>query len=78
MLASTMLEAGSEAETLHLPPSEVVMSPIAPQQPQSPTFESDEEKWFSESGQQRKRPLKTSPTTPPPPLGDALADRWFR
>ena len=48
------------------------------EQSQSPSFQSDEERWFGDYGRERKRPLRTSPTTPPPPIGDALADKWFR
>ena len=54
------------------------MSPSANEQPQAPSFQSDEEKWFCDYGRERKRPLRHSPTTPPPPIGDDLADRWFR
>jgi len=50
----------------------------AKEQPQGPNFQSDEEKWFVDFQRERKRPLRTSPTTPPPPIGDALADSWFR
>ena len=46
--------------------------------PRPPTFQTDEEQWFSDYNRERKRPLRTSPTTPPPPIGDALADSWFR
>jgi hypothetical protein len=38
----------------------------------------DEEAWFSDRHRETKRPLRTSPTMPPPPIGDELADRWFR
>jgi len=41
--------------------------------------EYEEERWFTDrDGRDRKRPLRTSPTMPPPPIGDALADGWFR
>ncbi len=52
----------------------------ANEQPQAPNFQSDEEQWFGDYGRERKRPLRYSPTTPPPPspIGDDLADRWFR
>ncbi|HVH47533.1 MAG TPA: hypothetical protein VM925_34595 [Labilithrix sp.] len=59
--------------------AEVVMALVnAKEQPQGPNFQSDEEKWFVDFQRERKRPLRTSPTTPPPPIGDALADSWFR
>lgn len=45
---------------------------------QSSQLELDEEAWFSDRNRERKRPLRTSPTTPPPPIGDEVADRWFR
>lgn len=49
------------------------------EQPQTPPFQSEEDTWFVISQRRdRKRPLRTSPTTPPPPIGDALADGWFR
>jgi hypothetical protein len=38
----------------------------------------DEEAWFSDRNRETKRPLRTSPTMPPAPIGDDLADRWFR
>lgn len=41
-------------------------------------FQSTEEKWFADATRERKRPSRSSPTTPPPPIGDALADSWFR
>jgi hypothetical protein len=69
--------APPEAETLHHP-FEVVMSPKVNEQSQSPSFQSDEEQWFVDHRRERKRPLRTSPTTPPPPIGDEVADRWFR
>jgi hypothetical protein len=47
-------------------------------QPPFPSFQPSEEQWFTDRNRETKRPLKTSPTTPPPPLGDELADRWFR
>ena len=43
-----------------------------------PGFQNDEERWFYERSQERKRPSRSSPTTPPPPIGDDMADRWFR
>lgn len=48
------------------------------EQPKNASFLSDEEQWFVDFRRERKRPLRTSPTTPPPPIGDALADTWFR
>jgi hypothetical protein len=56
------------------------MSPsnVIDEQPQNSSFRSDEEKWFSDYRRERKRPVRCSPTTPPPPIGDDLADRWFR
>jgi hypothetical protein len=55
------------------------MSSFSVKEPQPQTFQNEEEKWFADArGRERKRPLKTSPTTPPPPIGDALADGWFR
>ncbi|MBX3213370.1 MAG: hypothetical protein KF850_15140 [Labilithrix sp.] len=41
-------------------------------------FHSAEERWFGDYSRERARPVRQSPTTPPPPIGDALADRWFR
>lgn len=38
----------------------------------------EEEAWFADRGRETTRPLRTSPTTPPPPIGDDLADGWFR
>jgi hypothetical protein len=52
---------------------------MAKNEQQTPNFQSDEEMWFSDHGKGRKRPLRQSPSTPPPPpIGDDLADRWFR
>jgi hypothetical protein len=48
------------------------------QESRNPSYKFDEEQWFTDRSRERKRPLKTSPTTPPPPLGDPLADGWFR
>ncbi|MFO0739542.1 MAG: hypothetical protein U0270_26825 [Labilithrix sp.] len=45
---------------------------------QTGPLEQDEEAWFADRGRESKRLLRTSPTTPPPPIGDELADRWFR
>jgi hypothetical protein len=45
---------------------------------QLPKPEQVEEAWFADRGRETKRPLRTSPTTPPPPIGDELADKWFR
>jgi len=45
---------------------------------QSGQLKQDEEAWFADRGRESKRMLRTSPTTPPPPIGDELADRWFR
>jgi hypothetical protein len=42
------------------------------------SWEADEERWFSDRDRSQKRPFRSSPTTPPPPIGDALADGWFR
>lgn len=56
----------------------MVSSPIASPTLPITSFPSDEERWFTERERERKRPLRTSPTTPPPPIGDAVADRWFR
>lgn len=49
--------------------------------------DTDEDRWFAERERQKKRPsfspppergpLGSSPTTPPP-IGDQVADRWFR
>lgn len=44
----------------------------------APKFLATEEGWFKDGQREKKRPLRTSPTTPPPPIGDAMADRWFR
>ena len=46
--------------------------------PQNPQLNLDEEAWFTDRNRETKRLLRTSPTTPPPPIGDELADRWFR
>ena len=55
------------------------MSPLnIDEQPQTKSFHTEEEKWFGDYGRERKRPLRSSPTMPPPPIGDDLADRWFR
>jgi hypothetical protein len=55
------------------------MSPVGSQDSsQQSDFQNEEERWFTEHGRERKRPLRTSPTTPPPPIGDDLADHWFR
>jgi len=54
------------------------MVAVPVQEPQGPNFQKDEESWFSDASRERKRPLRTSPTTPPPPIGDAVADGWFR
>jgi hypothetical protein len=48
------------------------------EQPQLVQFQSAEEQWFSDGNRERKRPTRTSPTMPPPPIGDPVADRWFR
>ena len=55
-------------------------SPNAPNMSpfQKPSFQTEEETWFSDRNRETKRPLRTSPTTPPPPIGDPLADSWFR
>lgn len=44
--------------------------------PQS--FHHSEEAWFADRSRESKRLLRTSPTTPPPPIGDTECDRWFR
>ena len=56
----------------------MTMSAIS--QPMLPlaNFLTDEERWFAERERDKKRPTRSSPTMPPPPIGDALADRWFR
>ncbi|MDF2694074.1 MAG: hypothetical protein K0S65_2457 [Labilithrix sp.] len=55
------------------------MSPVnLNEQPQTTRFQSEEEKWFGDYRREQKRPLRSSPSTPPPPIGDDLADRWFR
>jgi hypothetical protein len=45
-----------------------------------PSLSSDrtEEEWFADRSRESKRLLRTSPTTPPPPIGDAFVDRWLR
>jgi len=48
------------------------------EQQEAPRLQFDEEKWFGDYVRERKRPVRQSPTTPPPPIGDELADRWFR
>jgi len=40
-------------------------------------FDAAEEFWFNDYGR-RKLPLRLSPMTPPAPIGDPLADSWFR
>lgn len=47
-------------------------------QSQNSQLKLEEEAWFADRGRGTKRPLRSSPTTPPPPIGDELADRWFR
>ena len=56
----------------------MTMSAIA--QPMMPVsnFLNDEERWFSDREREKKRQTRTSPTRPPPPIGDVVADRWFR
>ncbi len=44
----------------------------------SPNRTVEEEAWFSDRSRESKRLLRTSPTTPPPPIGDDVADSWFR
>jgi hypothetical protein len=47
--------------------------------PSSNPFHALEERWFADQGRSpTTRPTRTSSTTPPPPIGDPLADRWFR
>jgi hypothetical protein len=59
--------------------SEVVMSSrsIEGPKPLALAFEPAEEQWFA-SARQQKRPFRSSPSVPPPPIGDEMADRWFR
>lgn len=38
----------------------------------------EEESWFADKSRESKRMLRNSPTTPAPPLGDDVADQWFR
>jgi len=62
-------------------PAEVVMSPLsitATEQPKALSFQPAEEKWFASRGRKHGRPLRASLTPPPAPIGDALADAWFR
>jgi hypothetical protein len=47
-------------------------------QPSTLSFNAAEEDWFNDYQRERKRPLRASPTSPPPPIGDPLADGWFR
>ena len=42
------------------------------------SFHHAEESWFADRSRESKRLLRTSPTTPPPPMGDPIADSWFR
>lgn len=42
------------------------------------TLDRTEEEWFADRSRESKRLLRTSPTTPPPPIGDPFADGWFR
>jgi hypothetical protein len=60
--------------------SEVVMSSrsfIEAPKPLALAFQPAEEEWFASATQQR-RPFRMSPSLPPPPIGDDMADRWFR
>jgi hypothetical protein len=57
--------------------SEVVMSSRSITKPTALAFEPAEEQWFA-SATQQKRPFRVSPSVPPPPIGDEMADRWFR
>jgi len=41
-------------------------------------FQQEEEAWFSDRSRESKRLLRTSPTTPPPPMGDDEVDSWLR
>ena len=79
-LASRVLYRKAKPAASHQVPNAevVVMSPSANEKPQPQSFQVDEEKWFCDYGRERKRPLRQSPTTPPPPIGDELADGWFR
>ncbi len=58
------------------------MSPmfhVESQQTEPQPFQTSEESWFKDHrGREMKRPFRSSPTMPPPPIGDALADGWFR
>jgi hypothetical protein len=49
---------------------------LAPDAVQTLLFHPDEERWFAAS--EPKRPLRACPSAPPPPIGDAIADQWFR
>lgn len=54
--------------------TKVKESQVAP----TTSFNRSEEDWFADRSRESKRLLRTSPTTPPPPIGDMFADRWFR
>jgi hypothetical protein len=44
-----------------------------------PSFESNEEQWFTEAPARRpsQRPTRPAPAMPAPSLDDAIADGWF-
>ena len=42
------------------------------------TFEPEEEAWFNAYENKQKPPHRASPRPPPTPIGDPLADKWFR
>lgn len=42
------------------------------------SFHHSEEAWFADRSRESKRMLRTSPTTPPPPMGDDMVDSWLR
>jgi hypothetical protein len=41
------------------------------------SFHPDEERWFL-AAEPFRQPVRISQPPPPPPIGDPLADRWFR
>ena len=51
---------------------------LAPQtlQDQTLAFNPEEERWFAAS--EPKRPILVCPSVPPAPIGDPMADQWFR
>lgn len=55
------------------------MSPRPKEQPRAPGFDAEEEKWFAEGDRLWKRQVRAPQSPPkPPPIGDPLADSWFK